>query len=195
MHEKIYNELYDGQEKFVIKKTKQKIFNLIQENNRITIQAIADELNMAKRAIDKNIKILKEQKIIKRTGSNKTGHWEIIDNFADQRKNRKRTAKSKIKNQVLYSSNSDLWETPQYLFDELNREFHFDLDVCATKENTKCDKYFTPETDGLNQAWQGNCFMNPPYGREIYKWIKKAYDSSLHGTVVVCLLPARTDTK
>jgi DNA-binding transcriptional ArsR family regulator len=135
MHEKIYNELYDGPEKFVINKTRGKIFDLIRKNNRITIQSMADELNLTKRAIDKNIRILKEHKIIKRIGSNKTGTWEITDNFADQRNRKKRNAKSKIKNPVLYSSNSDLWETPQYLFDELNREFHFELDVCATKEN------------------------------------------------------------
>ncbi len=95
---------------------------------------------------------------------------------------------------VHFSSNTDLWSTPQDLFDRLNEEFHFDIDVCATEENTKCQKYFSPETNGLSKKWEGVCFMNPPYGREIGKWIKKAYESSLNGATVVCLIPARTDT-
>ena len=95
----------------------------------------------------------------------------------------------------LFTSNTDLWETPQYVFDTLDREFNFDIDVCAIKTNRKCDKYYTPAADGLSQEWKGVCWMNPPYGREIGKWIKKAYESSERGATVVCLLPARTDTK
>lgn len=98
-------------------------------------------------------------------------------------------------NTGLFTSNTDLWETPQYLFDQLNNEFHFDIDVCAIPENAKSEKYFTPEQDGLKQQWVGTCWMNPPYGRQIGKWVKKAYESSLNGATVVCLLPARTDTK
>ena len=93
------------------------------------------------------------------------------------------------------SSNTDMWATPQDFFDELNREFKFNTDVCATPENAKCPIYFTPEDDGLTQRWEGTCFMNPPYGRQIGKWVEKAYKSALEGATVVCLVPARTDTK
>lgn len=92
----------------------------------------------------------------------------------------------------LYSSKTDMWETPQELFDELDNEFHFDLDVCAIAENTKCNSFYTPEQDGLIQPWYGKCWCNPPYGRQIAKWVKKAAESDC---TVVMLLPARTDTK
>ena len=95
---------------------------------------------------------------------------------------------------VHFTSNTDSWETPQNFFDKYNKIFNFTLDVCASHENKKCDQYFTPEIDGLKQDWKGNCWMNPPYGRKIKVWIKKAYESSLNGATVVCLLPARTDT-
>lgn len=96
---------------------------------------------------------------------------------------------------VHYSSKSNEWATPQNLFDELNEEFNFTLDPCATDENAKCSKYFTIEDDGLSKDWSNEVvFMNPPYGREIKKWIKKAYEESLNGATVVCLIPARTDT-
>lgn len=98
-------------------------------------------------------------------------------------------------NNGLFSSNTDLWSTPQDFFNELNREFNFEIDVCALPENAKCNTYYTPDIDGLKQEWNGVCWMNPPYGREISKWVKKAYESSLNGATVVCLLPARTDTK
>lgn len=92
------------------------------------------------------------------------------------------------------SSTTDLWETPQWLFDELNNVYHFQTDVCAIPENAKCATYFTPEQDGLAQEWKGICWMNPPYGRNIGKWVKKAYESARNGATVVCLLPSRTDT-
>ncbi|MCE4993003.1 DNA N-6-adenine-methyltransferase [Staphylococcus haemolyticus] len=96
---------------------------------------------------------------------------------------------------VHFSSKSNEWTTPQYLFDELNREYHFTLDPCATYENAKCEKYFTEKENGLLQDWSDDVvFMNPPYGREIKHWIKKAYEESLNGAIVVCLIPARTDT-
>lgn len=96
---------------------------------------------------------------------------------------------------VHYSSKSNEWATPQYLFDELDRDFNFTLDPCATDENAKCEKYFTIEDDGLIQDWSNEVvFMNPPYGRDIKHWIKKAYKESLKGATVVCLIPARTDT-
>lgn len=96
---------------------------------------------------------------------------------------------------VMFSSKTDLWETPQKFFDELDLEFHFDLDVCALPENAKCEDYYTPETDGLSQCWHGCCWCNPPYGREIERWVKKAADSAAGGATVVMLLPARTDTR
>ena len=95
---------------------------------------------------------------------------------------------------VHYSSKTDLWETPQDFFDTLNAEFDFTLDVCATSENAKCDQFFTKEDDGLSQPWEGVCWMNPPYGREISKWMRKAYESAVGGALVVCLVPSRTDT-
>jgi phage N-6-adenine-methyltransferase len=97
-------------------------------------------------------------------------------------------------NAGLFSSATDQWETPQWLFDRLNDQYHFELDVCALPENAKCDRYFTPEQDGLQQEWTGVCWMNPPYGRKIGKWVRKAYESAQQGATVVCLLPARTDT-
>lgn len=89
------------------------------------------------------------------------------------------------------------WATPQDLFDRLDAEFHFNLDPCATPENAKCRYYFTKKEDGLQQSWRGfRVFCNPPYGREIVKWVRKAYFMNrLFGTLVVMLLPARTDTK
>ena len=95
-------------------------------------------------------------------------------------------------NKVLFSSKKEEWETPQDLFDELNKEFSFDIDVCALPENAKCEKFFTPENDGLQKKWGGTCWCNPPYGRKIGEWVKKASESN---ATVVMLLPARTDTK
>ena len=95
-------------------------------------------------------------------------------------------------NEALFSSKKEEWETPQALFDELNEEFHFDVDVCALPENAKCDRYYTPEIDGLKQDWRGVCWCNPPYGRKIGEWVAKAAKSE---AVVVMLLPARTDTR
>lgn len=96
---------------------------------------------------------------------------------------------------VHFSSATDLWATPQDFFDRLNQIFKFDLDVCALPENAKCGRYYTPEIDGLSQEWTGVVWMNPPYGRTIGAWVKKAFESAVCGATVVCLLPARTDTK
>ena len=97
-------------------------------------------------------------------------------------------------NQGLMTSNTDLWSTPRDFFDDYNAIYHFDVDVCATAENALCAKFYSPEDNGLSKEWHGVCWMNPPYGREIGKWMNKAYESSLHGATVVCLVPARTDT-
>jgi phage N-6-adenine-methyltransferase len=88
------------------------------------------------------------------------------------------------------------WETPPDFFAALDAEFGFTLDVCATAANAKCAKYFTAEEDGLSQDWGANvCWMNPPYGARISRWMAKAYDASLRDATVVCLVPARTDTR
>lgn len=98
-------------------------------------------------------------------------------------------------NEGLYTSKTVEYATPQEVFDRLNEEFRFTLDPCATPENAKCPLFFTKEQDGLSQTWGGVVFMNPPYGREIGLWLKKAYESALEGATVVCLIPSRTDTK
>lgn len=97
-----------------------------------------------------------------------------------------------------FSSNTVEWETPQNLFDKLNEEFHFDLDPCSTHENAKCKKHYTKEQNGLLQDWGGyRVFCNPPYGRkETGIWVKKCFEESQkEKTLVVMLIPARTDTK
>lgn len=95
---------------------------------------------------------------------------------------------------VMFSSRSDEWSTPDDLFDKLNRLYHFDLDPCATDNNTKCENYYTKEQDGLVQSWKGaRVFCNPPYGREVGKWVRKC--STEDTEICVMLLPARTDTK
>ena len=97
---------------------------------------------------------------------------------------------------LMFSSKTDLWSTPQDFFDGLDNEFHFTLDACALPENAKCERYFTPEQDGLKQEWTGTVWRNPPYGREIGSWVRRAYRSAKTGNAtVVMLLPARTDTR
>ena len=102
-----------------------------------------------------------------------------------------------MKTETLFSSNTDNWSTPADLFMKLDDEFHFDLDPCADENNHKCELYFTKEQDGLLQDWSGHrVFCNPPYGRKIVKWVKKAWEESRkENTLVVMLLPARVDTK
>jgi site-specific DNA-methyltransferase (adenine-specific) len=96
---------------------------------------------------------------------------------------------------VHFSSATDEWPTPRSFFDAVEREFGpFDLDPCATQESAKTPRYFTKADDGLAQVWSGRVWMNPPYGRTIGLWMKKAYESSQAGCFVVCLVPARTDT-
>ena len=99
---------------------------------------------------------------------------------------------SKMPRDVFASSRTELWSTPQELFDRYNEKYHFDVDVCALPENAKCEVYYTPQVDGLKQEWSGVCWCNPPYGRQIGKWVQKAVESN---ATVVMLLPARTDTK
>lgn len=98
---------------------------------------------------------------------------------------------------VMFSSKTDEWSTPQDLFDKLDDEFHFDLDVCANESNHKCALYYDRKQDGLAMPWNGHVvWCNPPYGKEIGKWIEKAcHEHVTHGTTIVMLLPARTDTR
>lgn len=93
-------------------------------------------------------------------------------------------------NSALLSSKKMDWCTPQDFFDYLNEEFGFVLDAAATDKTAKCPLYYTPETDGLSQSWDrgGAVFCNPPYGREIGKWVKKAYEEARGGgTPLYCL--------
>jgi site-specific DNA-methyltransferase (adenine-specific) len=97
----------------------------------------------------------------------------------------------------MLTSNRDSWETPQKLFDELNKEFNFTIDAAADAENHKCERYYTREENGLEKSWKGErVFLNPPYGRELPKWVKKAADEAKDkSTIIVMLIPARTDTQ
>ena len=101
-----------------------------------------------------------------------------------------------MNNELMFSSKSNEWDTPKDFYEKLNEEFNFNLDPCSTHENAKCEKHYTILEDGLKQDWAGHTvFMNPPYGREISKWVQKAYEESKKpNTTVVCLIPSRTDT-
>ena len=94
------------------------------------------------------------------------------------------------------TSNTNEWYTPKELYNKLNEEFNFTLDPCCTEKSRKCEKYFTKKENGLIHDWSNNnVFMNPPYGNDIKYWIEKAYLESLKdNTIVVALIPARTDT-
>lgn len=99
-------------------------------------------------------------------------------------------------NRTLFTSNSDEYSTPQKLYEALDAEFHFNLDPCSTDENCKCIRHFTIKDDGLSQNWGGcRVFCNPPYSK-IAQWVKKAHDEGCKdNTLVVLLIPSRTDTK
>jgi phage N-6-adenine-methyltransferase len=95
---------------------------------------------------------------------------------------------------VYFRSRSDEWATPWDLFARLDAEFHFTLDVCATAGNAKCQRYFTKADDGLAQTWSGYAWCNPPYS-EVARWMAKALEAArTTAELVVCLVPARTDT-
>ena len=100
-------------------------------------------------------------------------------------------------NKALLTSNRIDWETPEDWFKYLDLEFGFTLDPCSDQGNAKCDKFYTIEDDGLSKSWRDErVFMNPPYGREIGKWMRKAYEEARdNGALVVCLVPARVDTE
>lgn len=99
-------------------------------------------------------------------------------------------------NAGLFSSATGVWGTPPELFSRYNDRYGFELDVCALPSNAKCDRYFTPEDDGLTQDWApSRCWMNPPYGKGIDRWMRKAWEEAQRGALVVCLVPSRTDTR
>ena len=104
---------------------------------------------------------------------------------------------------VHFKSGNKEWETPDSFFQPYAKEFNIKLDVCATRENAKCKAFYDKKTNGLHASWaianeigggKSACWMNPPYGRGIEKWVKKAYDEALKGVTTIALLPARTDT-
>jgi phage N-6-adenine-methyltransferase len=97
---------------------------------------------------------------------------------------------------VMFSSKRHDHGTPEDVFEQLDREFHFTLDVCADRSNAMVKKFLTEREDALKVSWTNHiCWMNPPYGRQIPKWISKALrESETNNATVVCLVPARTDT-
>lgn len=96
---------------------------------------------------------------------------------------------------LLQPGETDVWATPQWLFDALNKEFGFTLDPCSDGKNAKCPKFYTPTENGLLRDWgTETVFMNPPYS-EVDVWMRKAYGAAQEGATVVCLIPARTDTQ
>lgn len=101
-------------------------------------------------------------------------------------------------NKALFTSNKEDWETPQYFYDKLNAKYHFQWDLAASDGNAKCDHYFNCEDNSLEQDWEGlsgNMFLNPPYGRELKLWVKKASETKLkRDQFLVMLIPSRTDT-
>ena len=110
----------------------------------------------------------------------------------------KKESKSKIarvRNDGRWHNRGSDWATPQDLFDKLNEEFNFTLDPCASDWNAKCKKYYTEKNNGLTKDWsKETVFMNPPYGKDLAMWMNKAYREVSRGAVVVCLVPAATDT-
>ena len=97
---------------------------------------------------------------------------------------------------VQTSSKKHDYPTPRKLYNELDDEFGFTLDPCASDSNHKCDQFYTYHDNGLIQDWSGEIvYMNPPYG-DVSKWMAKAYRSCVEGgATVVCLVPSRTSTK
>ena len=106
----------------------------------------------------------------------------------------KKKVRTKL-NKIHFSTGNVEWSTPDELFGELGKIFNFVLDACASRTNAKCPNYFTKEKDALRQRWNGTVWMNPPYGNQIGAFMQKAYEESVAGATVVCLVPSRTDTR
>src|SRR5699024_731285 len=98
---------------------------------------------------------------------------------------------------VHFSSKRMDWETPQKLFDELNEKYKFTIDVATNGENSKLENFYTKKDNALTKKWKGRVFCNTPYGREIKKWVKKAYEKSKknYNDIIVLLITARTDIR
>ena len=103
---------------------------------------------------------------------------------------------SAMNRDLMFSSKTNEWATPEHIFRQLDDEFHFNLDPCANEINHKCELYYTETDDGLSKNWGGyRVFCNPPYGRELGRWVEKAFrEGHKDNTLVVMLIPARTDT-
>jgi site-specific DNA-methyltransferase (adenine-specific) len=98
----------------------------------------------------------------------------------------------------LYSSSSNEWGTPDYIFNALDDEFNFELDAAASEDLAKCEPYFTKSDNALLKDWSAvanTVWLNPPYGRGIGKWIEKAYKEAQKGCTVVVLTFVRSDTR
>lgn len=97
----------------------------------------------------------------------------------------------------MFTSLRSDWRTPKAIFEMLNKEFNFDVDICATKDNALCAEYVTPEMDAFTVDWSKwkSIYCNPPYGRAIGDWVKRADDAAKNGSTVVMLIPSRTDTR
>ena len=120
----------------------------------------------------------------------------IRANFSRVRNLALRDMEKFLADPAFYQSSAEtVWSTPLWLYNLLDKEFGFETDVCATPENAKCKRFFTKETDGLSQDWDGICWMNPPYGREITNWMRKARDSANEGATIVCLVPGAYETE
>lgn len=104
------------------------------------------------------------------------------------------TTKAKL-NYGLFTASKDDWETPKELFDRMDRQFHFEMDVAAKEENTKCRRFYTREMNGLSLPWSKVNWCNPPYGKEIIEWCRKADEEAQNGKFTAMLIPARTDTR
>lgn len=113
----------------------------------------------------------------------------------EKQKDYNKDLKERHSKKIFQKAGKYCWETPDEFFQKLHKEFNFTIDVCANEDNHKLDIYFSEEDNALEKDWGKNvCWMNPPYGREISKWIKKAFKESQKGAVVVCLIPSRTET-
>jgi site-specific DNA-methyltransferase (adenine-specific) len=102
---------------------------------------------------------------------------------------------NKNQRSVLFSSKSDNWATPQWLFDKLNKTYNFTLDPCASQDNAKCSKFYTEEDNGLTKSFQNETvFINPPYSKT-YDWVSKAYHEAFNDVRSIVLVPARMDSR
>jgi site-specific DNA-methyltransferase (adenine-specific) len=156
------------------------------DGNRMSVKDIINELRLRQKPITKGTSPV-EQITLQQNVNPQSSQQKVMSNL--------QLSLPKVTSNVHFSSASNEWDTPPDFYDKLHKEFGFTLDPCCTHENAKCPKHFTQAENGLTQDWSGErVFMNPPYGREIGQWMKKAWEESRRGALVVCLVPARTDT-